>query len=104
MRGMLVALAVIGALVSYTTVAGADCSCRGSDGNAFQLGELACIKTAKGPRLARCEMVLNNSSWTVIRDDCPSAMATPGPPLAAAAAITTALRAAEKTTLHTDLH
>jgi hypothetical protein len=71
------AVTLIGALVSQVTMAAADCRCRGSNGTLFQQGELACIKTAKGPRLARCGMILNNSSWTVVRDDCPTAMATP---------------------------
>jgi hypothetical protein len=101
---MLTALTLIGAIVSQVTMAAADCRCRGSDGRTFGLGELACIKTAKGPRLARCEMALNNSSWTVIRDDCPSAMATPVPPLNVARLIATAPWAAGKTAPHTDLH
>lgn len=58
----------------------------------FQLGELACIKTAKGPRLARCEMALNNSSWTVVRDDCPSANSTPVPRFAVLAEAVAAIR------------
>ena len=86
MRGMLAAVTAFGAFAAQATIAEADCRCRGSDGRIFQQGELACIKTAKGPRLARCEMVLNNSSWTVVRDDCPTAMATPVPRDIAAAA------------------
>ena len=54
-----------------------DCRCRGSDGRIFHEGDLACIKTAKGPKLARCEMAQNNTTWRVMRDDCPTAMATP---------------------------
>jgi hypothetical protein len=104
MRGMLAALTLLGAIVSQTMTAAADCRCRGSDGTIFQQGELACIKTPKGLRLARCEMVLNNSSWTVVRDDCPSAMATPVPRFAALQeAIATAPRATG-TVPHTDLH
>lgn len=51
-----------------------ECRCRGSDGQIFHEGDLACIKTAKGPKLARCEMALNNTTWTVVRDDCPTAL------------------------------
>lgn len=47
----------------------ADCTCIYAGGIAKQ-GETACIKTAAGPRLARCEMVLNNSSWTVLDRAC----------------------------------
>ena len=103
MRGMLTAMTLVGALVSQVTVAAADCRCRGSDGRTFGLGDLACIKTAKGPRLARCEMALNNSSWTIVRDDCPSAMATPVPSFSVVTATATA-RPADGTAPHTDLH
>jgi hypothetical protein len=47
----------------------ADCSCIYAGGNA-KLGETACINTAKGNSLARCEMALNNSSWTVLDQPC----------------------------------
>lgn len=104
MRGMLAALTLFGAIVAQTVIAEADCRCRGSDGTLFQQGELACIKTAKGPRLARCEMVLNNSSWTVVRDDCPTAAATQLPYLAALGPFAAAPLAAETTVPHTDLH
>jgi len=79
MRGMIAVLLLLGATAGLAIPAAADCRCRGTDGTIFQQGELACIKTAKGPRLARCGMVLNNSSWTVLRDDCPSALSTPAP-------------------------
>jgi hypothetical protein len=32
-----------------------------------------CLKTPSGPRLARCEKVLNNSSWKFLPDACPQA-------------------------------
>ena len=51
-----------------------ECRCRGSDGQIFYEGDLACIRTAKGPKLARCEMALNNTTWTIVRDDCPEAL------------------------------
>jgi hypothetical protein len=82
----------------------ADCRCRGSDGTLFQQGEIACIKTTRGTRLARCEMFLNNSTWTVVRDDCPTASATSLPHLAAPALIAAAPPAAETAAPHTDLH
>jgi hypothetical protein len=47
----------------------ADCTCVYAGGNAKQ-GETACIPTAKGKSLARCEMALNNSSWTVLDQPC----------------------------------
>jgi hypothetical protein len=102
MRGILATVTLFAAIVGQPILAVADCRCRGSEGQTFGLGELACIKTAKGLRLARCEMVLNNSSWTVVRDDCPSARATPVPHLAAAAA-TRAAPPSAGTEPHTDL-
>lgn len=46
-----------------------DCKCRYLDGEAKQ-GEFRCLKTGDGFRLARCEMVLNNSSWKFLQATC----------------------------------
>jgi hypothetical protein len=64
----LVFLASFAATVSAPAFAH-DCTCKYQGGDAKQ-GETACIKTAKGKTLARCEMVLNNSSWTVLDEPC----------------------------------
>lgn len=50
--------------------AGPDCKCR-SNGESFVQGEHTCIKTNDGYRLARCDMVLNLTSWVVVGDSCP---------------------------------
>jgi hypothetical protein len=51
-------------------MAGKDgCTCK-YDGGDVKQGETACIKTAKGKSLARCEMVLNTTSWTVLDQPC----------------------------------
>ena len=47
-----------------------DCTCKFAGGDVKQ-GDTACITTAKGKSLARCEMALNNSSWTVLDEPCP---------------------------------
>jgi hypothetical protein len=52
--------------------AAADCTCRGP-GVVAHHGQTVCLHTPDGPRLARCEMVLNNSSWTFLPDPCPEA-------------------------------
>jgi hypothetical protein len=52
-----------------TTAEAHDCKCRYVGGEVKQ-GETACISTAKGKSLARCEMFLNNSSWTVLNQPC----------------------------------
>ena len=46
----------------------ADCICR-SVGRTFHLGQEACIRG----RVARCEMVLNNTSWRMTGVPCPQA-------------------------------
>jgi hypothetical protein len=47
----------------------ADCKCL-FDGGEVKEGELACIKTADGPKLARCGKSQNVTSWVVTEDDC----------------------------------
>ncbi len=58
---------------SLPAFAGADkpCTCRFKGGEVEQ-GQTACIKTAKGTSMARCDMVLNNTSWTILNQACPS--------------------------------
>jgi hypothetical protein len=48
----------------------ADCVCR-AQGRTFAVGESACLRTATGPRLAQCGMVLNNTSWQFTERPCP---------------------------------
>ncbi|TIS03911.1 MAG: hypothetical protein E5X14_23215 [Mesorhizobium sp.] len=42
-----------------------------ANGKSFKLGETACLTIAGESHLARCDMVLNNTSWTKVQDDCP---------------------------------
>jgi hypothetical protein len=51
-----------------------DCTCR-YQGQDFHLGEIICLSTASGPRIAQCEMALNNTSWTITEGPCPTASA-----------------------------
>ncbi|MFZ1680260.1 MAG: hypothetical protein WAT70_04510 [Rhizobiaceae bacterium] len=48
------------------------CSCR-AYGADHALGATICIRASSGSYLARCEMVLNNTSWKKIGDSCPQA-------------------------------
>jgi len=65
--------------VALPAVAGGiDCRCR-YQGKYFEQGETVCIRVDGRAKLARCEMLLNNSSWTFLRNGCPSAMMTPAP-------------------------
>ncbi len=47
-----------------------DCTCRAL-GRSFEVGETACLATPEGRRVARCGMVLNNTSWTFTARPCP---------------------------------
>lgn len=42
-----------------------------ANGKSFKVGETACLTVAGESHLARCDMVLNNTSWTKIKDECP---------------------------------
>ncbi len=95
MRRLLAALVLVGALAE-APLALADCTCRGRDGAAVELGGYTCLNTAEGPRLARCEMVLNNSSWRTTEESCPVALFSPisrplalGPAMGARVALAT---------------
>jgi hypothetical protein len=43
--------------------------CR-SGGSTFQLGDTVCMKTHLGVQLARCDLLLNNTSWVPIGIAC----------------------------------
>lgn len=62
--------AVLGGL--SVSLANADCTCR-APGLVAHHGQTVCLRTPDGLRLARCEMVLNNSSWTFLPEACPQA-------------------------------
>ena len=46
-----------------------DAVCRALGKN-FELGRAVCLSTSQGPRLAICEMVLNNTSWRFLDVPC----------------------------------
>jgi hypothetical protein len=46
------------------------CYCR-AQGRTFAVGESTCLRTASGPRVAECGMVLNNTSWNFTERPCP---------------------------------
>lgn len=52
--------------------AGSRCQCRAGDVVAFE-GQTVCLELPDGPRLARCEKVLNNTSWTFLPERCTKA-------------------------------
>ena len=50
-----------------------------ANGKSFQLGQSACLTLAGESHLARCDKVLNNSSWTKVADNCPGEAPPPHP-------------------------
>ena len=48
-------------------------------GKKFEQGEFVCIRVDGATRLARCDMLLNNSSWTFLKGGCPTARLAPAP-------------------------
>ena len=64
----LLSLVVIGVVAAHSP-ARADCLCA-ANGLRYEQGETTCIRLSSGSYLARCEKVLNNSSWTKISNDC----------------------------------
>ncbi len=57
---------------AFATGPNGECTCRYQGGDVIE-GQTACIRTATGTTLARCEMVLNNTSWKMLNQPCPSA-------------------------------
>ena len=49
-----------------------DCQCR-ANGLKYELGETTCFSTNKGLVRARCELVLNNTSWKILQGSCDTA-------------------------------
>jgi len=71
--GLGLAALVVAAALSCGAAGAAEleCQCR-ANGDAYLLGEHTCLKTNEGYRLARCAMVLNNTSWQIVGDSCAS--------------------------------
>ncbi len=56
-----------------------DCTCR-AKGVVAKEGQVACLSTSKGRRLARCVKVLNNTSWTFTEQSCGDMLSRPSRP------------------------
>lgn len=65
-------------LLAAATQARAECVCLFAGGSVTH-GETACIKTAEGQSLARCEKNQNVSSWNILNLPCPQVSAAPSP-------------------------
>lgn len=63
---------IIIALFPTFAWAGDDCTCR-YQGNDITEGDTICMSTPSGTQMARCERVLNNTSWKMLGTECPTA-------------------------------
>lgn len=50
-----------------------------ANGKSYTIGEQACLTLGGESHLARCDMVLNNTSWTKVKDECPGEAPKPHP-------------------------
>ncbi|WP_306028848.1 hypothetical protein [Stappia sp. MMSF_3263] len=50
-----------------------NCTCRffGTD---YKLGDMICLRGPNGPRMARCSMNLNNTTWKTLERSCPTSL------------------------------
>jgi hypothetical protein len=70
---------VVGAFLLLSTMfAGADCICLYKGGEVAH-GQTACLVTAGGRELARCEKSLNMSTWKFLGEPCPTAQSDKPP-------------------------
>lgn len=67
-RWLVAALLVAGGTAAGGTAAG-ECICRAPQLTAV-VGQTVCLATPRGPRLARCEKVLNNTAWRFLARSC----------------------------------
>ena len=56
-------------LAVYCPISEGVCTCRAKNVVASE-GEVVCVQTANGGRIARCEKVLNNTSWKFLPGSC----------------------------------
>jgi hypothetical protein len=68
MRALILLVFSFDALIS-AAAADPNCICR-ARGKEFELGQSTCLASPKGPRMATCGMVLNNTSWQFSDTPC----------------------------------
>ncbi|TCL70590.1 hypothetical protein [Rhizobium sp. BK251] len=72
---MRLALAIACAAAAFPVAADPDCTCTNRDGGEFHVGQVTCLDVDGKRYLARCEMVLNVTSWKKVGSECPTAAA-----------------------------
>jgi len=50
-----------------------------ANGKSYPVGQVACLTVGDQSHLARCGMVLNNTSWTKVGESCPENTMAPHP-------------------------
>ena len=60
----------VATVADASPAAAIDCTCR-APGRRVELGATACLPTPNGPRLARCVMDVNITSWQNLDLPCP---------------------------------
>jgi len=79
-RRLLIAFLAISATAtigSVAALAAPDCQCL-ANGRKVALGSVVCLQISPSQSyMARCERVLNNTSWKKLEDGCPSASYLP---------------------------
>ena len=68
MRALVLFALALDALIS-AAAADPNCICR-ARGKEFELGQSTCLPSPRGPRIATCGMVLNNTSWQFTDTPC----------------------------------
>jgi hypothetical protein len=76
MRIGLAPWAFAGALAAITPASAAP-QCL-AHGTSFEIGQSGCITLSGKSYLARCDQVLNNTSWTKLQEGCSHGTAAPG--------------------------
>ena len=63
--------AALFAMLATASVAGAAPECLAA-GKSYQVGQYACLTVGSAQQLARCDQVLNISSWKTVQVGCPA--------------------------------
>jgi hypothetical protein len=85
LRGVILATAALTAPLLFAASAASQqsarpaCTCR-FFGQDYHLGETVCLRGPDGLRLARCSMLLNNTTWTPLKQECPTTRLSPRSP------------------------
>ena len=65
-------------VISGATGEAIPCRCR-FQGNAYRLGDTVCMSTPLGVQFARCDLILNNTSWIPTGAPCTMSRLDPTP-------------------------